>query len=234
MLMVVWLASYPRSGNTYFRVLLHRLFGFETHSKYPVQGDPQHLPDDTKKMMSLTGRTGLDCDVGALRADLGWHFVKTHDLPDDDNSPAVVVVRDGRDAVISYAHFILKTEQGIERADRDVFEATLEEIIRGDHFGGWSRNVNAWIERAGWESLVRFEELIQIHWKSRPALSRDWVSTVKLRACLLRSRNCRRQSHGSSGRASRERGHTKCRRTFRNCFWNDTAKCCSDSDIRKE
>lgn len=32
--MIVWLASYPRSGNTYLRMLLHQLHGLKTYSVY--------------------------------------------------------------------------------------------------------------------------------------------------------------------------------------------------------
>ena len=32
--MVVWLASYPRSGNTFLRIVLHRLYGVPTYSVY--------------------------------------------------------------------------------------------------------------------------------------------------------------------------------------------------------
>jgi hypothetical protein len=159
--MIIWLASYPRSGNTFFRVLLHRLFGLHTYSVYPVATDAERMPDDTERLMRLVGQAEVECDIRALHADSGRHFVKTHDLPNDDNSPAVVLIRDGRDTVVSYAHFVLKTERGIERPGSDVFETTLREIITGDLFGGWSRNVNAWVNLVGWDSIIRYEELIE-------------------------------------------------------------------------
>jgi hypothetical protein len=31
---IVWLASYPRSGNTFLRVVLHNLYGVPTYSVY--------------------------------------------------------------------------------------------------------------------------------------------------------------------------------------------------------
>jgi hypothetical protein len=42
-----------------------------------------------------------------------------------------------------------------------VYEKALEEIIIGDRFGGWSRNVSAWINRVGYDCIVRYEELIK-------------------------------------------------------------------------
>lgn len=32
--MIVWLASYPRSGNRFFRILLFHLYGIKTYSVY--------------------------------------------------------------------------------------------------------------------------------------------------------------------------------------------------------
>jgi hypothetical protein len=161
--MLIWLASYPRSGNTYFRILLHHLFGFHTFHGYPVPGNIESLGGDIKGVMQLMGADVVETkfDVDKLRADSDRHFVKTHDLPSDSSSPAVVLIRDGRDAAVSYAHFVLKTEKGIEHAPSDVFATALEEIITGNRFGGWSRNVEAWINKAGWNSVVRYEDLIK-------------------------------------------------------------------------
>lgn len=159
--MITWLASYPRSGNTFFRILLHRLFGLQTHSVYSVADETECVPEDTGRLMDLVGQTEAQCNVARLQADSGMNFVKTHELPNGDKSPAIVLIRDGRDAVVSYTYFALKTQQGIERPGRDLFEATLKQIIIGDHFGGWSRNVNAWINRVGRHRAIRYEDLIE-------------------------------------------------------------------------
>ncbi len=37
--MLIGLASYPRSGNTFFRVLLNRYFGLQTYSLYDDPSD---------------------------------------------------------------------------------------------------------------------------------------------------------------------------------------------------
>jgi hypothetical protein len=163
--MIIWLASYPRSGNTYFRILLHRLYGLETHSVYPPEGTGQHVVEDVRKVMALAGQPEEECDLQAASADSKRFFVKTHGLPAQEKAPAIVIVRDGRDALVSYAHFLLKTERGVdEYQDMDLFESTLEQIITSDGpyaFGSWSRNVSAWLNRTGRNSVVRYEDLIQ-------------------------------------------------------------------------
>lgn len=163
--MIIWLASYPRSGNTFFRILLHRLYALETYSVYPLQDASRLSAEDIRKLLALMGQPEVDCDLGAATADSKWFFVKTHGLPAQDDAPAIVIVRDGRDALVSYAHFLLKTTGGVdEYKDNDLFESTLERIITSDGpyaFGGWSRNVSAWLNRTGRKSVVRYEDLIQ-------------------------------------------------------------------------
>jgi len=159
--MVIWLASYPRSGNTFFRVLLHSLYGFETHAIYDVAKPGKQPSEDARKLMTLIGQTELNCDVKLLSADRHPHFVKTHGLPENDDFPAIVIVRDGRDAMVSYAYFVLKTERKIEQPDRGLVESTLQDLILEDRFGGWSRNEEAWINRVGRDNIIRYEDLIE-------------------------------------------------------------------------
>jgi hypothetical protein len=159
--MIVWLASYPRSGNTFFRILLHRLHGFATHSVYSTAQTGVESPEDTRLLSKLVGQFEIECDLEALKADPALHFVKTHDLPGDDDSPAIVLVRDGRDAVLSFAHFLLKAVYGIDNPGKIELENTLEDVILGDTFGGWSRNVNAWADRVGNDMVFRYEDLIR-------------------------------------------------------------------------
>src|SRR5262249_46293848 len=88
-------------------------------------------------------------------------FVKTHDLPLDD-SPAVYLVRDGRDALVSYAHFVRTYEPAVAKGR--AFDEVLRILIKSrDHFGGWSGNVLAWCERseAGRTVYIRYEDLVQ-------------------------------------------------------------------------
>jgi hypothetical protein len=158
--MISWLASYPRSGNTFFRILLHRIFGYPTYSVYSVPARTARNRDDEERLLRMVGQSDEQCDVEQLRRDSRMHFVKTHELPKAEQAPAVVLVRDGRDAVISYAYFALQTEQGIAKPSRRELETALQRIIAGDSFGGWSRNVNAWVERAGRDSVIRYEDLI--------------------------------------------------------------------------
>jgi glycosyltransferase involved in cell wall biosynthesis len=87
--------------------------------------------------------------------------VKTHLLPEqlkphDSSIPAVYLVRDGRDCVVSLAHY-----RRMLIAEETDFEANLIEAIDaagGSHFGGWSEHVRRWLPRAS--VVLKFEDLI--------------------------------------------------------------------------
>jgi hypothetical protein len=143
-------------------MILNRFFGFKTHSIYSIRQDLEQWPEDTRTLADWVGQAEPECHVDSLRSDPKCqHFVKTHNLPTADNSSAIVLVRDGRDAVVSYAHFVLKTEKGVDQPNRSDFEEALLQILRDENFGGWSRNVNAWADRVGYDNVLRYEDLIR-------------------------------------------------------------------------
>lgn len=133
---MIWISSFPRSGNTFLRNILFEVYGMESSSFYENRGEPENF-----------------------RA---FPFVKTHhlstDLPAEDllDSDAVYLVRDGRDALVSMAFQQIEI-YGSERSFREIFiEATL--AAEGSYFGGWSINVADWLGRV--RCVIRFEDLI--------------------------------------------------------------------------
>jgi hypothetical protein len=149
--MLVWVASVPRSGNNLCLLTLRRAFGATTGSA--LDPDP------------LISRLSLDPEVdlrAAVRERDDTIFVKTHRLPrPDDGDPAVYLVRDGRDSLVSYAHFM--RAQGEPRFHSMSFPEALAALIeREDHpYGSWSANVRAWTRREAATEIVRFERLIE-------------------------------------------------------------------------
>lgn len=148
--MIVWLASYPRSGNLLTRLILARAFGRLSASEYPESGD------ELAARLGITYRQpheGSAEDLfAAARDSPDLVFIKTHGPPRDD-CPAIYILRDGRAAVVSYLHF-LRDSDGL----RDV---SLAQVIRGEvGFGSWSTHLDAWSPFARRRTLVlRFEVL---------------------------------------------------------------------------
>lgn len=134
---MIWIASFPRSGNTFFRNVLHEVYGMAS-STY-------HL-DKSRK-------------VDDNFAD--YPFVKTHLLPKDLPSglrgqPAVYLVRDARDSLVSLAHH----RKDLVVPGSDYYNNLIDAIIarNGSFFGGWSRNVDEWTQKA--DIVIRFEDLV--------------------------------------------------------------------------
>lgn len=162
--MIVWLASYPRSGNTYLRMLLYYLCGIKTFSIY---NDPLFERIGASKVV---GHETLPASIDELSAQDKLHFVKTHSLP-MDTSPAIYIVRDGRDALVSYAKYKLafqkkpstmtRLKEVFRRESR--FMQTLSSLIRSNEdYGGWSKNVLCWTcdRKDGFTHALRYEDLL--------------------------------------------------------------------------
>ncbi len=122
---VVWLASYPRSGNTFLRTILWQCFGLRSASIYP---------DDlgsNRKLEEYVGHLEHDQDRRIRFPQHTIPLIKTHEHP-SDMYPAIYVIRDGRAASIS----LWKFYNGM---------LPLDAIIEGQHrFGTWSDHVRAW------------------------------------------------------------------------------------------
>ncbi|HTL56284.1 MAG TPA: sulfotransferase domain-containing protein [Candidatus Limnocylindrales bacterium] len=147
----VWIASYPRSGNTFLRIILLNLFHLPTYSIYNIEGqgfpDPSAAALDEAPIMPRNWRERLSQEAGATTT-----LIKTHDPP-EGSGPAIYVVRDGRAAVNSYYYYHKKF----------AFEKpSLTEVIAGAcQFGRWNDHYLAWRPRIRQNTLfLRYEELV--------------------------------------------------------------------------
>jgi Sulfotransferase domain len=154
--MVLWLASYPRSGNKLTRLALNVLFGVPFYTLYQEK-------DAGSKWSLLSqdwdGSKGLPASAPPL-ASGEFAVVKTHELPvPRDRLPALYILRDGRDAYVSYAHFSMRKHP--DTYGNMSYAEVLEKLIRSTrHFGGWSAHVEAWTTRSTPTAVIRFEDLL--------------------------------------------------------------------------
>ena len=135
---MILLVSFPRSGNTFFRNVLHDVYGLPSSTYHQEPGRE------------------LDADWAS------YPVIKTHLLPQDlppelQAAKVVYLVRDGRDALVSLSHH----RKDIVEPGSDYYTNLLEAMLaqRGSYFGGWSENVKAWTARA--DLVISFEALIQ-------------------------------------------------------------------------
>src|SRR5690606_21283792 len=91
---VVWLASYPRSGNPFLRTLLFHRFGLSSASIY--SNDFGHNETLGRQVGHIEHGANGQIDFG----DAPVRLIKTHAPPQDDRR-AIYVLRDGRAAMVS-------------------------------------------------------------------------------------------------------------------------------------
>lgn len=146
---IVWLASYPRSGNTWFRILWRHYTGLPTFSAHADAYSNQ--APLSYKFGPYSGVEGKDPDV---------YLTKTHYQPPPDDFPVIAIIRDGRDVAVSYYHYL----QEIDNNDLpdEILQARIAEgkII----FGSWEGWTRYWlIERKRPVNIVwTFNELLKL------------------------------------------------------------------------
>src|SRR5262245_13376750 len=151
----VWIASYPRSGNTFLRIILQNVFRLPTYSAYNIEG--QNFPDPSAEALEeapVLPRNWRSLLSGQPEAKMT--LIKTHDLP-PDSAPGIYLIRDGRATIHSYFYYHKKF----------AFEKpSLTEVIAGAcQFGPWSDHYVAWQPRTRPNTLfLRYEDLV-----ARPA-----------------------------------------------------------------
>jgi hypothetical protein len=94
-----------------------------------------------------------------IRGRSEYFFIKTHRLSEArDPAPAIYIVRDGRDALVSQAHFVEHRERFADHS----FDARVARLIREGmpNRSHWSENVRVWRTRPAPTALIRFEDLV--------------------------------------------------------------------------
>jgi hypothetical protein len=150
--MIIWLASYPRSGNTYMRVVLKNIFGLNTHS---IHDDVLDIAAD-ENTAEVVGHEELpeDFDFDAARESKKLYLIKTHLGPANDSDKAIYLVRDGRESTLSYMNYL---------KDYGSQTQSLMDVIFGQTiFGGWGEHVRLWDPKNRDNTLiVKFEDFVE-------------------------------------------------------------------------
>ncbi len=149
--MIVWLASYPRSGNTFLRVILNSVFNIKTYSIYDDKGD---IGAD-EKTSEVVGHEFLpeNFDLQKARDEEKTYYIKTHGKPLDDEDQVIYLIRDGRESTLS------------NMVHQNSFynkNYTLKDAIFGNiDMGSWGEHINEWNPKKRDKTLlINFEKLI--------------------------------------------------------------------------
>ena len=138
----IWLASYPRSGNTLVRTILFHCFNLKTGSVYSADFG------GNESLEKYIGHIEQNEDRSISFPDGNLPIIKTHALHNGDNS-SIYVVRDGRAVAASLWEFTNP-------------KVSMENIIEGRHkFGRWCDHLDFWkpLSRPN-TLLLRYEDIL--------------------------------------------------------------------------
>jgi len=182
---IIWLASYPKSGNTWMRAFLHNLL---TNAKEPVAldklaqfclGESNAVPYSVRANKPINELTEEDVvkyrpivHRDFTRASPDSVFVKTHnylgtwfDQPIhtmEVTAGAIYIVRNPLDVVLSVRHhFSLSLDEAIERMGTIGMGTAFADGHIPEIHSTWSHNVESWTGEPSPQKLVlRYEDLL--------------------------------------------------------------------------
>ncbi len=182
---ILWLASYPKSGNTWLRVFLANLFkaGGGAHDVNRI-GEATLAEPVTAGFARLDPRPWQDwsqADIARMRPQVqagiaalgeGAVPVKTHSafvnvggvaaINMAVTGGAVYIVRDPRDVAVSYAHHLGMTiDQILEIMAHDMFRTPTNDDNVSEVMGSWSQHVASWTtNRSAMLHVMRYEDML--------------------------------------------------------------------------
>ena len=182
--MIIWLASYPKSGNTFVRSMLSAyLFSQDGKFSFELLNEIKQFPD-----LALFKNLGINISdkleiiknyiyaqeeinkkdgnsIRILKTHAALHNVNGFKFTNLKNSiGAIYIVRDPRKVVKSFAnHNQITIEDSLEKMSNNTITGgkfNFENKI-DTHVGSWSSNYNTWKEfkKVGRYLLVKYEDL---------------------------------------------------------------------------
>ncbi|USG61434.1 sulfotransferase domain-containing protein [Sneathiella marina] len=193
---IVWLASYPKSGNTWIRTFLHNLH-FDPAKPFDINmissltygdgGKTWYEKASGKPFDELTPQqvARLTPTVHMAFANMrpGPVFVKTHSAVGSlHNVPlitmectigAVYIVRNPLDIAVSMAsHYDMDLDESIDMLNNPRATARGSEGKVAQIYGSWTSHVGSWQEQRGAKMLtLRYEDLLTKPRKTFSALT---------------------------------------------------------------
>ncbi|MEX3010088.1 sulfotransferase domain-containing protein [Hoeflea sp. TYP-13] len=186
---IIWLASYPKSGNTWTRNFLHNLINVMSGDASGSQDINRMNSMSTWEIAAapyekLLGKSVDQCsreEIASVRhivqkqiadnAD-GLAFVKTHhalvmdrELPTinfDVTSGAIYIVRNPLDVAISFSHHMgTSIDAAIDQMAVDGLETPIGEKSVYEVYSSWSQHVESWTRKPHRTIYVmRYEDML--------------------------------------------------------------------------
>lgn len=181
---IIWIASFPKSGNTWLRLLLAHYFlpkdvsvDINSIHRFTTGDRRQDFFDRAagKPFRAESIDQWLAMRQPALRliagSKPGHHFVKTHNrvalvgevplIPPEVTAAAIYVIRNPFDLCLSYArHQTIGVDEAIELMAKDeavnVSDTGIAELL-----GRWDSHIESWLTAPGMpHHLVKYEDML--------------------------------------------------------------------------
>ena len=184
--MFIWLASYPKSGNTLVRALLASYFftqdgnfnfeiiknikQFPTSELFEKMGvDLKNEKEVLKNYIKVQENINQKNSIQFLKTHSYFFNIDNNPFTDLNNTlGAIYIIRDPRNVVTSYAHHFAMSVD--DAADQLVNSINIGGDLTSDkpsdrtkvYLGSWSSNFNSWksLKTPGKYLLVKYEDLI--------------------------------------------------------------------------
>tara|TARA_B110000008_G_scaffold176526_1_gene176068 strand:+ start:356 stop:1192 length:837 start_codon:yes stop_codon:yes gene_type:complete len=179
--MIIWLASYPKSGNTLLRSILASYFfskdgNFNFNhlnfiNQFPTISQFSQLGIDTSNEQEIF-RNFIEAQKLMNKEEKSIKFLKTHsslskinnvNFTDFNNSlGAIYIVRDPRNVVTSFAHhYGLSIEQSTNIMINEKKWLSKTDITYKTFLGSWNINYNSWKQFKNNLLLIKYEDLVR-------------------------------------------------------------------------
>ncbi|WP_373088250.1 sulfotransferase domain-containing protein [Sneathiella sp.] len=182
---IIWLASYPKSGNTWLRTFLHNLllntdqpanlneltkltigdgnkFWYEKFSGKPFDSlSEEEVAALIPRIHKAYSQTRSDSVFVKTHSGLGSYF----DVPlitPEYTAGAIYIVRNPLDVVISLSdHYGMSIDMGIEMLANPQGHSAATDRKVVDHLGSWSAHVDSWmVMKKPFLHVMRYEDML--------------------------------------------------------------------------
>ena len=185
--MIIWIASYPKSGNTWMRLFLKSYFNppnkkFSLNRQkddpfliqtFPTEGRFDELKikyDDffelSKNWINLQSLINLNNKINYLKTHNAMCTIKNNKFTNVDNTlGAIYIVRDPRDVLVSYSSYIDKsideTLKILVSDDSYEYGNFKDKDYRKSLMGSWSSHYNSWKNYKSKKTIiVKYEDMV--------------------------------------------------------------------------
>lgn len=148
-----YIVSFPKSGNTWMRIILSNILSIEKGSHIFLKEIQSFVPDShIPSQIDDAGKSG------SVFNGLKFKFVKSHNSYSDffKGKNIIYIVRDGRDVLNSYYHYL--------NARREEKVKMLDLITQSNQFGfgSWNTHIKSWHNGVHGKFIqLRYEDLLK-------------------------------------------------------------------------